>query len=160
MKRQTCYDSKSVKKKFLGGIVKFWTAIYFLHFFVALINSSFQKPNLLSGTGGGKDDFLLELLTRRFLYIADFYSSISIRWSSHRSNWKNGGVKSGDKAALRIHHVKHHNIEKKRPLPSAFTVTFVDKPRNLKDLDLMESQWVKRLCASINIGETILPQIT
>ena len=93
-------------------------------------------------------------------YVGQTSESFSKRWNSHRSNWKNGNVEGGDKAALRLHYVNHHSTQQNATLPSIFKVTFVDKPDSFKDLDLMESRWIKRLQAKININETILPQIT
>ena len=61
--------------------------------------------------------------------------------------------------ALRIHANMHKDADIKT-LPSAFTVTFVEKPRDRKHLDLLESKWINRLKAAININPTLLPKST
>ena len=100
-------------------------------------------------------------------YVGQTYKSFTTRWNSHRATWKKGDVGGtaedktfGDKAALRLHYFKHHHEEKRRELSSAFKVVFVDRPTSLSRLDLLESQWISRLKAKININKTVLPKIT
>ena len=83
--------------------------------------------------------------------------SFSTRWSGHRAVWKNGSSDVDDRAALRIHYMKHHSDVVGLDLADAFTVTFVDKPKHPINLDILESSWISRLCASININKTPLP---
>ena len=63
-----------------------------------------------------------------------------------------------DKAALKIHYSKYHLQAIGLKLTDAFTVTFVDKPNDPKKLDQLESSWISRLCANININKTMLPK--
>ena len=68
-------------------------------------------------------------------------------------------LKKSDRAALKVHYVKHHQIFRNIDLSEAFTVTFIDQPHNPKDLDVVESSWIYKLKASININRTVLPLI-
>ena len=95
----------------------------------------------------------------RAQYVGQTSTSFSERWSGHRSFWKSGSTEEKDQAALRIHYNKHHPEEKAVGLAEAFGVTFVDQPKLPKDLDVLESDWVNRLDASININKTTLPKI-
>ena len=39
-----------------------------------------------------------------------------------------------------------------------FEVTFFQEPRNQQKLDVLESMWINKLVAEININKTILPK--
>ena len=92
-------------------------------------------------------------------YVGQTSTSFSSRWNSHRHAWKKGGVEKNDKAALRIHYQQKHQSTVDLTLPQAYTVTFVDKPCDRGTLDYMESYWIQKLQATININRTILPKI-
>ena len=92
-------------------------------------------------------------------YVGQTCTSFATRWSAHRSTWKHGTDDSGDKAALLKHYGKCHRAEANRELSSAFMVTFVDQPGDPCGLDVLESKWINRLEASINIQKTVLPRI-
>ena len=91
-------------------------------------------------------------------YVGQTMTSFAERWQSHRSAWKSGVVEMDDRAALRVHFFRQHPDKKHFELPDAFSVTFIDKPRMPKDLDVLESIWISKLCANININRTILPK--
>jgi hypothetical protein len=91
-------------------------------------------------------------------YVGQTAKSFSDRWSQHRSIWKNGCSDFDDRAALRIHYAKNHPKADCINIADAFEVTFVDRPNNPKNLDVLESSWISRLCASININKTPLPK--
>ena len=57
-----------------------------------------------------------------------------------------------------MHYVKQHPCKKNLDLPDAYSVIFVDKPQRPGNLDVLESVWIARLSASINITKTILPK--
>ena len=40
----------------------------------------------------------------------------------------------------------------------AFEITFLQEPRNQQKLDVLESMWINKLVAEININKTILPK--
>ena len=46
---------------------------------------------------------------------------------------------------------------RKKNLKEAFSVIFVDTTNNYSDLDFLESKWINKLEATININKTILP---
>ena len=91
-------------------------------------------------------------------YVGQTVTSFSTRWNGHRSAWNNNISKEDDRAALKIHFRKEHPPAKDDDLANAFTVTFVDKPDNPKNLDRLESNWISRLEAKININKTMLPK--
>ena len=92
-------------------------------------------------------------------YVGQTVNSFSERWSSHRSTWKSGVSERNDRAALRVHFVEKHPEKIDINLADAFVVAFVDSPRCPKDLDVLESTWVRRLDARVNINSTVLPRI-
>jgi hypothetical protein len=91
-------------------------------------------------------------------YVGQTVKSFSSRWSGHRSIWKNGCSEADDRAALRIHYANDHPDTVGLDLADAFAVTFVDKPNKPEHLDILESSWISRLRASININKTPLPK--
>ncbi|MEC8567887.1 MAG: GIY-YIG nuclease family protein, partial [Pseudomonadota bacterium] len=93
-------------------------------------------------------------------YVGQTSTKFSARWNTHRATWRHGAEDEGDKAALLKHFKKNHPDYLGRELSSAFTVTFVDRPSSPKNLDLLESKWINRLEATINIQKTVLPRIT
>ena len=90
-------------------------------------------------------------------YVGQTVKSFSTRWSGHRAVWKNGCSDVDDRAALRIHYIKNHPNVVNLDLADAFEVTFVDKPKHPVNLDIVESSWISRLHANININRTPLP---
>ena len=92
-------------------------------------------------------------------YVGQTVQTFSERWCTHRSMWRSGKAEKSDRAALKVHYVKHHQIFRNIDLSEAFTVTFIDQPHNPKDLDVVESSWIYKLKASININRTVLPLI-
>ena len=92
-------------------------------------------------------------------YVGQTVQTFSERWCTHRSVWRSGKAEKSDRAALKVHYVKHHQIFRNIDLSEAFTVTFIDQPHNPKDLDVVESSWIYKLKASININRTVLPLI-
>ena len=89
-------------------------------------------------------------------YVGQTVRNFSSRWSGHRSIWKNCCSDIDDRAALKIHYAKNHPDTVGLDLADAFTVTFVDKPNKPEHLDILESSWISRLRASININKTPL----
>ena len=92
-------------------------------------------------------------------YVGQTSTSFSSRWNGHRSTWNRGVLDSTDKAALRVHYNKYHQLTDDLALSGAYSVTFVAKPDNKTMLDLFESQWIQKLKATININRTILPKV-
>ena len=91
-------------------------------------------------------------------YVGQTVTSFSERCGTHRSLWKSGNTENNDRAALRVHYQKKHPDAKDIDLADAYSLTFIDKPRKPKDLDVLESVWIRRLSANINICKTILPK--
>ena len=91
-------------------------------------------------------------------YVGQTVRNFSSRWSGHRSIWKNCCSDIDDRAALKIHYAKNHPDTVGLDLADAFTVTFVDKPNKPEHLDILESSWISRLRANININKTLLPK--
>jgi hypothetical protein len=92
-------------------------------------------------------------------YVGQTCTSFSTRWNGHRAMWKKGTVEKNDKAALRTHFYKKHPLSGDFTLPQAYSVTFVDKPCKKNMLDILESQWIQKFKAKININRTVLPTI-
>ena len=92
-------------------------------------------------------------------YVGQTITPFSTRWNTHRSVWKSGSTEKNDHAALKLHYVEHHPGSQNTSLANAFALTFVDKPKNVKDIDILESGWISRLSATININKTALPMI-
>ena len=75
-------------------------------------------------------------------YVEQTMKSFSERWNGHRAAWKSGITEDDDRAALRVHYVKSHPEKLSILLSEAFSVTFVDKPRNPRDLDIMDKKMI------------------
>ena len=60
-------------------------------------------------------------------------------------------VEGDDKAALLTHYAEAHANDVAIDLHQAFCVIFAEKPRDLQFLDVLESRWINRLNAKINI---------
>ena len=83
-------------------------------------------------------------------------------WSGHRAFWNNNNAKKqhNDRASLLIHFLTWLK-ELMNSLPyisDCFEVTFLQEPRNQQKLDVLESMWINKLVAEININKTILPK--
>ena len=90
-------------------------------------------------------------------YVGQTITSFSKKWCSHRHIWKSTIADYiNDRAALKLHYAKKHKTSKK-DLREAFLVIFVDTTNNYSDLDFLESKWINKLEATINISKTILP---
>ena len=90
-------------------------------------------------------------------YVGQTITSFSKRWCSHRHNWKNMVTNEiNDKAALKLHYTKKHPTSNK-VFKKAFSITFIDTTKNHSELDFLESKWINKLQATININKTILP---
>ena len=90
-------------------------------------------------------------------YVGQTITSFSQRWCSHRHIWKSTITDEvNDRAALKLHYAKKHKTSKKN-LKEAFSVIFVGTTNNYSDLDFLESKWINKLEATININKTILP---
>ena len=108
------------------------------------------------------------------MYIGQTINSFSKRWNTHRKIWKeeimkkqseNSKIddeqKTKDEHALTNHYIKFHNQLIKNgnlKLSNAFTVIFVETPNSKEDLDMVESYWIARVKAKINIASTVLPK--
>ena len=91
-------------------------------------------------------------------YVGQTGTTFTKRWNEHRSRWKKKVVENDDKAALLTHYAKAHANDMTIELHQAFYVTFAEKPRDLQFLDVLESRWINRLNAKINICKTVLPK--
>ena len=103
--------------------------------------------------------YVATCLTCKHQYVGQTSTSFSSRWNGHRSTWNKGILDCSDKAALRVHYNKCHQLTDDLALSGAYVVTFVAKPDNKSMLDLFESQWIQKLKATININRTILPRV-
>ena len=92
-------------------------------------------------------------------YVGQTTTNFATRWSQHRLIWKKTDIENNDKAALRIHYNKLHAEIINPVFANAFQVCFMDKPKNPKDLDFLESRWMNKLLSDNNINPTILPKI-
>lgn len=93
-------------------------------------------------------------------YVGQTSTTFTKRWNEHRSRWKKKIVENNDKAALLAHYAKAHANDIEIDLDQAFYVIFTEKLRDLRFLDALESRWINRLNATINICKTILPKFT
>ena len=91
-------------------------------------------------------------------YVGQTCNSFSIRWNKHRGKWKDGVMEDGDKAALLKHYARKHTFDPKEDLAKSFAVTFVEQANDFAHLDMLESRWISKLKASINICKTVLPK--
>ena len=83
----------------------------------------------------------------------------SLEYTSFRI--KKNGTRStnNDAAALKTHYTKYHQDHVNIDISLVFSVTFVDKPDRKSRLDFLESVWINRLRAVININKTLLPKV-
>ena len=108
------------------------------------------------------------------IYIGQTVTSFSKRWTHHRRMWNTSVANyspnqqqqeeckyNPDENALFKHFVKDHReiITKDLEIYNSFTITFIDQPRNKKDLDTLESYYIGATDAKINIAKTCLPRI-
>ena len=91
-------------------------------------------------------------------YVGQTTASFSNCWNGHRAIWKNGTSAEGDAAALSNHYKYSHPTKPNINFAQSFNVIFIDAPNNASNLDMLESRWIKRLDATININKTILPK--
>ena len=98
------------------------------------------------------------------IYVGQTINYFSTRWSGHRTfrnkNNNNDKKQQNDRASLLIHFQTWHK-ELMNSLPDisdCFEVTFLQEPRNQQKLDVLESMWINKLVAEININKTILPK--
>ena len=97
-----------------------------------------------------------------FLALLLFQNALCSKMSGHRAFWNNNNAKKehNDRASLLIHFQTWHK-ELMNSLPDisdCFEVTFLQEPRNQQKLDVLESMWINKLVAEININKTILPK--
>ena len=84
-------------------------------------------------------------------------TSFSQKWCFYRHIWQSTITDEvNDRAALKLHYARKHKTSKK-DLKEAFSIIFVDANNNYSDLDVLESKWINKLEATININKTILP---
>ena len=95
------------------------------------------------------------------IYVGQTKNAFSTRWSGHRTIWNNKIIeKHNDRAALLIHYHKEHKqvINSHPVISSCFDVIFLEEPKDFRKLDFLESDWINRLYAQINITKTVLPK--
>ena len=96
------------------------------------------------------------------IYVGQTINHFSTRWSGHRAFWNNNNAKKqhNDRASLLIHfQTWHQKLMNSLPdISDCFEVTFLQEPRNQQKLDVLESMWINKLVAEININKTILPK--
>jgi len=109
------------------------------------------------------------------IYVGQTKNKFSVRWSSHRHFWNNNQKKhtgnnkqnhnlNKDRAALFNHFlIKHKDItqdkNKALDITDCYNVIFLQEPTNTCNLDFLESKWISKLKATININKTIIPEI-
>ena len=91
-------------------------------------------------------------------YIGQSKNRFSLRWNGHRHTWNSCSLEN-EKAALYIHYHNHHSnqIKSQRKIWDCYEVIFLQQPKPYQ-LDFLESKWISRLQAKINIRDTILPK--
>ena len=91
-------------------------------------------------------------------YVGQSKNRFSLRWNGHRHIWNSCSLEN-EKAALYIHYNNQHpnHIKSQRKLWDCYEVIFLQEP-NPHQLDFLESKWISRLQAKINIKDTILPK--
>ena len=95
------------------------------------------------------------------IYVGQTINAFSTRWSGHRTIWNSKIIeKHSDRAALLIHYHKEHKqvINSHPVISSCFDVIFLEEPKDFRKLDFLESDWINRLYAQINITKTVLPK--
>ena len=99
------------------------------------------------------------------IYVDQTINHFSTRWSGHKAFWNNNNNNAkkqhNDRASLLIHFQTWHKELMNNTLPDisdCFEVTFLQEPRNQQKLDVLESLWINKLVAEININKTILPK--
>ena len=86
-------------------------------------------------------------------YVGQTKNKFSVRWTAHKSNWKNLNLKkNNDKAALLKHYANYHKqiLVHKPCISDCFRVIFVERP-NKRNLDWCEDRWFSNFDAKINI---------
>ena len=95
------------------------------------------------------------------IYVGQTKNAFSTRWSGHRRIWNSKIIeKHSNRAALLIHyHTEHKHVINSHPVIfNCFDVIFLEKPKDFGKLDFLESDWINRLYAQINITKTVLPK--
>ena len=82
----------------------------------------------------------------------------------HTGNNKQNHNLSKDRAALFNHFlIKHKYITQDKnmdlDITDCYNVIFLQEPTNTYNLDFLESKWISKLKATININKTIIPEI-
>ena len=93
------------------------------------------------------------------IYVGQTKNAFFTRWFGHHRIWNSKIIeKHSDKAALLIHyHTEHNNVINSHPvISSCFDVIFLEEPKDFSKLDFLESDWINRLYAQINITKTVL----
>ena len=93
------------------------------------------------------------------IYVGQTKIAFSTRWSGHRRIWNSKIIeKHSDRAALLIHyHTEHKHVINSHPvISSCFDVIFLEGPKDFSKPDFLESDWINRLYAQINITKTVL----
>ena len=107
--------------------------------------------------------YAAQCLKCKHIYVGQTKNKFSVRWTSHRYFWRSNCEKSqqSDKAALLIHYNTHHKdffVKNKPDISDCFNVFFLQEPLTFENLDLLESKWIRKLDAEININRTVLPK--
>ena len=137
-----------------------------------------NNPNMVISTGfitseNNKKIFLTQRLTCdnygiyaaqcklcHQIYVEQTKNKFSVRWTNHRTFWKNNNTQNHtDKAALLLHFHNHHKnfISSHPDISECYHVIFLQEPRYYHNLDISESKWIRKLKATININKTLLP---
>ena len=106
-------------------------------------------------------DFGIYVVTCRLCnhqYVGQTITTFSTRWAQHRTNWnnKNNNNNNDDRASLRLHYKSKHKDMLNSDINSNFSIQFIEIPDNPAHLDFLESRWIARLDAKININSTVL----
>ena len=103
--------------------------------------------------------YVVECRICRQQYVGQTITSFSTRWAQHRSIWNAGANANdnNDKASLTLHFKNHHNNNKLGPdINDNYLIKFIQIPNTPANLDFLESRWIARLDAKININATVL----
>ena len=101
----------------------------------------------------------------KHIYIGQTKNKFSTRWSGHRSFWNNickekRITENNDNAALFSHYQTEHEeiLNTDKNFANCYDVIFLEQPNSPHNLDFLESKWISKLNAQINISKTILPK--
>ena len=124
------------------------------------IVSTFNKSKFPIYQSISCQDFGIYVVTCRICgqqYVGQTITTFAKRWAQHRAVWKQpGNNNNNDRASLRLHYTNNHNDKINKDINTNYTITFIQTTDTPTNLDFLESRWIARLNAQININSTVL----